>query len=198
LALEGVLAVIDAIARRCRASSKYEGVTSLPDDDRALSLDPKEDNGSTAQSLSPPDSGNSDFLGNTLYISNSNDNNNNLPTTAGGSSGSVVSSEYDFCNITSSSAAVAAAAAAAGKFNDRRTAGIHRFDSEMSESDMEEWLSKARYHTSLALRERKLRKRRMAKAAVEFNERSGVLEMETCRTATKTKMMSNCQSVAWR
>ena len=143
LALEGVLAVIDAIARKCRASSKYEG--TLPD------KSPFNQNEDIL--TSPPDSGNSAFLGNTLYI------NNNFMMESSGSVND--SSEYDFCNISKSSAT--------SKFD--RRAAHERHDSEMSEHDIE-WLSKARYHTSLALRERKLRKRRMAKAAVEFNERS--------------------------
>jgi len=144
LALEGVLAVIDAIARRCRASSKYEGAQP----DKAL-LDQRED----ILSPSPPDSGNSAFLGNTLYISKN--------PTIDGSASVNDSSEYDFCTISTSSAPI--------KFD--RRAAPERFDSEMSDHDIE-WLSKARYHTSLALRERKIRKRRMAKAALEFNERS--------------------------
>ncbi|KAL7540223.1 hypothetical protein ACHAXR_009956 [Thalassiosira sp. AJA248-18] len=139
LAMEGLLAVIDGIARRCRASSKYEGTLS-----NSANLNQKKD----ILLPSPPDSGNTAFLGNTLYINNDSSVNE---------SGSMNESEYDFCNVSTSTAS--------------RRVAPERCDSEMSEHDIE-WLSKARYHTSLALRERKLRKRRMAKAAVEFNERS--------------------------
>ncbi|KAL7550670.1 hypothetical protein ACHAWF_013916 [Thalassiosira exigua] len=139
LALEGVLAVIDGIARRCRLSSKFEGIQQ--DSQKATS-------DANDYLMSPPDSGNSAFLGNTLTI-------------PGGSAASLHESEYDFCNTSSSSDA--------GLFG--RKSAPERCDSEISETDTE-WLSKARWHTSLALRERKLRKRRMAKAAAEFNERS--------------------------
>ena len=140
LALEGVLAVIDGIARRCRTSSKYEA--SLSEISQNVPLHPLH---SEEDMLcpSPPDSGNSAFLGNTLYIRNE-------PLMEGPGS---VSSEYDFCSVNSDS-----------------RPGLQRYASEAS-AEME-WLSKARHHTSLALRERKLRKRRIAKAAVEFNERS--------------------------
>jgi len=152
LALEGLLAVIDAIARRCRASSKYKGI--VQSDDKA----PSNSKEAPCSTPSPPDAGNSAFLGNTLYINN---NNNNIDDPMAEDSGSINdSSEYDFCTVSTSSA-------------HRRTNAApppDRLDSEMSEGDIE-WLSKARYHTSLALRERKLRKRRLAKAAAEFNER---------------------------
>ncbi|KAL9187625.1 hypothetical protein ACHAXT_006003 [Thalassiosira profunda] len=140
LALEGVLAVIDGIARRCRASSNYK--EALPSD---IPLNERDD----SVLPSPPDSGNSAFLGNTLYITND------------GSGSTHDSAEYDFCNRSLSSAV--------SDLN--RRAAPERCDSDMSELDID-WLSKARHHTSLALRERKLRKRRMAKAVSEFNERS--------------------------
>ena len=141
--------MIDGISRRCRASSKYEGTTSttlLPPAGDALL--PQRD----ILLPSPPDSGNSAFLGNTLYIKNTDD--------------SVRSSEYDFCNLSMSTAGVNL-----DRHNATRAAPPDRCDSEMSENDAE-WLLRARHHTSLALRERKLRKRRMAKAAAEFNERA--------------------------
>ena len=135
LALEGVLAVIDGIARRC-ASSKPVPLPEIPENTALL-----DENDITCPS--PPDSGNSAFLGNTLYIRRD----------SVGSGSVNDSSEYDFCSIKSG-----------------LRPSLERDDSEMSEDV--EWLSKARHHTSLALRERKLRKRRIAKAAVEFNEQS--------------------------
>ena len=118
LALEGVLAVIDGIARKCKASPKYEElpeitVTLLEDENDLISP-------------SPPDSGNSAFLGNTLYI--------RTDSTTEESESINDSSEYG-----------------------PRPGSFERNDSAMSE-DME-WVSKARHHTSLALRERKIRKR---------------------------------------
>ena len=119
LALEGVLAVIDGIARKCKASPKYEEIpeitVTLLEDENDLT------------SPSPPDSGNSAFLGNTLYIRTDS-------TTEVSESSVNDSSEYG-----------------------PRPGSLERYDSAMSE-DME-WASKARYHTSLALRERKIRKR---------------------------------------
>jgi hypothetical protein len=134
LALEGLLAVIDGIARRCRASPKFED--PLPGHSPLLH---------TESLHSTPGFGNSDLLENLISLN----------------SGSIIDSswsardpsEYDFCSISTSSA-----------FHNERN------DSVMS--DDVNWLSKARQHTSLALRERKLRKRRMAKAVIQFNERS--------------------------
>jgi brefeldin A-resistance guanine nucleotide exchange factor 1 len=125
LALEGLLAVIDGIARRCRASPKFE--ESLPDNAPLLQMDPLQ---------SPPDSGNSALLGNLVSLNN-------------GSSRDP--SEYDFCSISTSSV-------------------FHQERNDSVLSDDVNWLSKARHHTSLALRERKLRKRRLAKSVVQFNE----------------------------
>jgi hypothetical protein len=61
LALEGILAVIDAISRRCRSSPKF-AYTSSDVDSTNHGSDP------LVILPSPPDSGNSAFLGNTLYI----------------------------------------------------------------------------------------------------------------------------------
>jgi len=118
LALEGVLAVIDGIARKCKASPKYE---ELPEITVTLLEDEND-----LTSPSPPDSGNSAFLGNTLYI--------RTDSTTEESESINDSSEYG-----------------------PRPETLERYDSAMSE-DME-WISKARHHTSLALRERKIRKR---------------------------------------
>jgi len=118
LALEGVLAVIDGIARKCKASPKYE---ELPEITVTLLEDEND-----LTSPSPPDSGNSAFLGNTLYI--------RTDSTTEESESMNDSSEYG-----------------------PRPGSLERYDSAMSE-DLE-WISKARHHTSLALRERKIRKR---------------------------------------
>ena len=133
LALEGLLAVIDGIARRCRASPKFE--ESLPDNAPFLHMD----------QLQSPDSGNSALLGNIVSLNNG--------SFIDGSWSARDPSEYDFCSISTSSV-------------------FHQERNDSVLSDDVNWLSKARHHTSLALRERKLRKRRMAKAVVQFNERS--------------------------
>lgn len=100
LALEGILAVIDSIARRCRPSSKFAFSSSD-------NIDPT--NHSDPLSLpSPPTSGNSAFIGSTLYI---------------------------------------------------------RSDDQNESFDLD-------YYNEHVLRERKIQKRRLAKAAAEFNERS--------------------------
>ena len=106
LALEGILAVIDAIARKCRSSSQFN---IRPSDIDPLTLP------------SPPDSGNSAFLGNTLYIR---------------SESQHESLDFDLNH------------------------------SDASENDIG-WST-----AQNILRERKIQKRRLAKAAAEFNERS--------------------------
>jgi hypothetical protein len=126
LALEGVLAVIDGIARRCRASSKCDG--TMPGNNSHL-------HSMHHTSSSPPDSGNSAFV----YESSDLD--------------------YDFCSVSSSSLV--------SELHDKVL--LVRTDSAIS--DDTNWLSKGRHHTSLAL-QRKLRKRKMAKVAAKFNERS--------------------------
>jgi len=118
LALEGVLAVLDGIARKCKASPKYE---ELPEITVTLLEDEND-----LTSPSPPDSGNSAFLGNTLYI--------RTDSTTEESKSINDSSEYG-----------------------SRPGGLDRYDSGMSEDI--EWVSKARHHAYLALRERKIRKR---------------------------------------
>ena len=123
LALEGLLAVIDGIARRCRASPKFEGSTH-----------------EISPLLADPNSGNSSLMGDLV---SHNDGSYTYDSTKD-------PSEYDFCSISTTSAHIL----------------------ERTESDDINWLSNARMHTSLALRERKLHKRRIAKAVVYFNERS--------------------------
>ena len=123
LALEGLLAVIDGIARRCRASPKFEGSTH-----------------EISPLLADPNSGNSSLMGDLVSL---NDGSYTYDSTND-------PSEYDFCSISTTSAHIL----------------------ERTESDDINWLSNARMHTSLALRERKLHKRRIAKAVVYFNERS--------------------------
>ncbi len=133
LALEGVLAVIDGIARRCRASSKCDG--GMPGNNSHM-------HSMHHTSSSPPDSGNSAVLGNALFVNESND------------------PDYDFCTVSTSSFV--------SELNDKVL--LVRSDSAIS--DDTNWLSKGRHHTSLALHERKLRKRKMGKVAAKFNERS--------------------------
>eukprot|EP01082_Thalassiosira_pseudonana_P012873 g11568.t1 g11568 contig6:110020-115493(-) len=134
LALEGVIAVIDSIARRCRASS------NLPQ----TPLSHREDD---ALLPSPPDTGNSAFLGNTLCIEM-----DGLESLQG-------SFDYD-CNMSSSSDVTPEK-----RFND----AFMRSDSDMSDADMN-YLSRTKHQESLVLRERKIKKRRLAKAAAMFNE----------------------------
>ena len=116
LALEGILAVIDAIARKCRSSPKFNVNASI--------IEPTNIDSNPVALPSPPDSGNSDFLGNTLYIRSDS-----------------LSESFEFENID-------------GDLN----------HSDASES---EWSV-----AQNVLRERKIHKRRLAKAATEFNERS--------------------------
>ncbi len=142
LALEGVLAVVDGIARRCRASSKYEGTAP----GNSAHLHPMHH-----ISTSPPDNG-TEVPENALDI-----NGGSLP--AGGSI-PINDSEYDFCSVSTSSLASA--------LHDK--VPLVRNDSSIS--DDTDWLSKAQHHTSLALQERKLHKRRIAKVAAKFNEQS--------------------------
>lgn len=118
LSLEGILAVIDAIARKCRSSPKFS-VSSVSD------IDPTNNDGDPLTLPSPPDSGNSDFLGNTLYIQND--------------------SQHESFDFDSN-----------GDLN----------RSDASESGIG-WPT-----AQNILRERKMQKRRLAKAASEFNERS--------------------------
>lgn len=128
LAVEGLIAVVDSMSKRCRISSKFPMtpfslVGAMPDDN----LKP-----------SPPDSGNSGILGNTLYINNE----------------SVQDSQeysYDYCSLSSSSDIVTPAKRA-----------IHtnaRTNSDISDVDFEVLCKTGGHHTSLALRERKIRKR---------------------------------------
>eukprot|EP00986_Skeletonema_menzelii_P019118 scaffold27064_cov167-Skeletonema_menzelii.AAC.20 len=117
LALDGILAVIDAIARKCRSSPKFSN-SSAPDT-------PTNNDGDLLTLPSPPDSGNSDFLGSTLYIQN-----DSLHE----------SLEFDH-------------------------------NGDLNHSDASE--SGIGWPTAQnILRERKIQKRRLAKAATEFNERS--------------------------
>lgn len=117
LALEGILAVIDSIARKCRSSSKFS---------ISVSIEPTNHDNDRLTLPSPPDSGNSAFLGNTLYIRSDSQHD---------------SFELDTYN---------------GDLN----------NSDASDSDIG-WST-----AQNILRERKIQKRRLAKAAAEFNERS--------------------------
>lgn len=146
LALEGVLAVIEAIAARCRASKTFSpGGNVIPDEISDPTLP------------SPPDSGNSAFLGNTICLGRSEstaDDTDNLNVST--------STEYDLCSVPLTRSDKAS----------QRVVPPERCDSDaMSESENMEWLSRARHQTSLALRQRKIRKKRLAKAVAEFNER---------------------------
>ena len=146
LALEGVLAVIEAIAARCRSSKGFSPVGNvIPDDIPDPTLP------------SPPDSGNSAFLGNTICLGGSGsttDDTDNINISS--------STEYDLCSVPLTRSDKAT----------RRVIPPERCDSDaMSESESIEWLSRARHQTSLALRQRKIRKKRLAKAVAEFNER---------------------------
>ncbi|KAK1737469.1 guanine nucleotide exchange factor [Skeletonema marinoi] len=118
LALEGILTVIDAIARKCRSSPKFN-ISSASD------IDPSNNDTDPLTLPSPPDSGNSDFLGNTLYIR---------------SDSQHESFEFDYNGDSN--------------------------NSDASESGIG-WST-----AQNILRERKIQKRRLAKAATEFNERS--------------------------
>lgn len=146
LALEGVLAVIEAIAARCRASKRFSpGGNVIPDDISDPTLP------------SPPDSGNSAFLGNTICLGGSESTTDDTDNLNGSTS-----AEYDLCSVPLTR-------------SDKVTQRVmppERCDSDaMSESENMEWLSRARHQTSLALRQRKIRKKRLAKAVAEFNER---------------------------
>jgi hypothetical protein len=113
LALEGITAVIDSIARRCRMSANFPMIP--------FSVVESDDN--------------SAILGNTLCIER------NLLND---------SIEYDFCSLSSSSDMVTP-----GKKVGHTNA---RTSSDMSEVDFEV-ISRDGHRSSLALRERKIRKR---------------------------------------
>lgn len=129
LALEGIIAVIDSIARRCRASANFpilpcNIVGSVPK--ASIIEDARRPEFIT-------DSGNSASLGDILCI------NRDFYHDTG---------EYDFCSLSSSS----------DSLTPKQKVGYTsiRTNSDMSEINVEE-LSKTEYH--LALRERKIRKR---------------------------------------
>lgn len=130
LAIEGLLAVIEFIANRCRASSKFPMVPfgivdSIPESSPLHNF----------SKPCPPDSGNSDILGNMLCIN-----------------GLVREAEdyYDYASLSSSSDIVTP---------DKRVGYTNvRTNSDISDLDFEA-ITKTRHHTTLALRERKLQKR---------------------------------------
>ena len=129
--------MVDSIARRCRASATSPMKPQLHKFEDGLSYKSLLNQEEVIMSPSPPDSGKCDFLGNTLCIG-----------------------DYDFCNLSSTSDASKSA------LNDtpaKRSSFLNlRQDSLVSENGME-WLSETGHRTSLALRGRKIRKRRLAK-----------------------------------